>query len=78
VFCLSWTRSAELRDHRDLARCDPAGIRALQEELVRRGVRIAPRGNVFLSAAHDRADLQHVVDVIPAALAAAADAVPLV
>ncbi len=43
VFCLSWTRSAELRDHRDLARCDPAGVRALQEELVRRGVRIAGR-----------------------------------
>jgi hypothetical protein len=33
---------------------------------------------MFLSAAHDRADLQHVVDVMPDALAAAAAAVPIV
>jgi glutamate-1-semialdehyde 2,1-aminomutase len=65
-------------DHADTAVADTAAIGRLQHELVKRGVRLQPRGTVFLSAAHTEEDIDRVIEAFrsaaPVALAQGADA----
>jgi len=57
----AFTDVPEIRDHRDTTGNDAARLRALVRGLIERGVRIAPRGNLMLSAAHTDADVTATV-----------------
>jgi glutamate-1-semialdehyde 2,1-aminomutase len=63
LFNVAVTDLPALRDHADVARTDVAALRRLQEALIHRGVRIASRGNVYLSAAHTDDEIDRTVAI---------------
>jgi glutamate-1-semialdehyde 2,1-aminomutase len=67
---------APVRDYDGARRQDLPAFRAFFHAMLERGVYLPPSAfeSWFLSAAHDGAALQRVVDALPAAAAAAAEA----
>jgi glutamate-1-semialdehyde 2,1-aminomutase len=70
VFHVAFSPLAEAFEARDAARADYAEFRRFVRFLLERGVRIAGRGNVFLSAAHSDEDVDRTLDAFDRALAA--------
>jgi glutamate-1-semialdehyde 2,1-aminomutase len=68
---ISVTTADRIVDHAGAAAADHEALRRLQFRLVERGVRIAARGNLFLSAAHTDEDVDLVLDVFAEAAAEA-------
>jgi glutamate-1-semialdehyde 2,1-aminomutase len=64
---IAMTAAERIVDHAGAAAADHEALRRLQLHLVERGVRIAARGNLFLSAAHTEADIDLVIDAFGAA-----------
>lgn len=64
VFQTYLTTAESVRDYRDFAATDRAGMARLHAELLRRGVNIVPRGLWFLSAAHTDDDVDRTVAVV--------------
>ncbi|WP_083459142.1 aspartate aminotransferase family protein [Jiangella muralis] len=64
VFQTYLTSADAVRDYRDFAATDRAGMARLHAGLLRRGINIVPRGLWFLSAAHTEADIDHTVEVV--------------
>jgi glutamate-1-semialdehyde 2,1-aminomutase len=62
----------EPADYREFLRLDQSAYPDLAADLVGRGVRILPRGTWFVSTAHTDADIDRTLDVLAAALHAAA------
>lgn len=52
LFAISFTKLGAIRNQAEASQSDVAALRAFIPHLLRRGVRIAGRGNWFLSAAH--------------------------
>jgi glutamate-1-semialdehyde 2,1-aminomutase len=69
VFNLYLTEQPAVRNYRDFARCDLAGMARLQRYLLDQGVNCVGRGLWFLSAAHSDADVDQTVAAFGAALA---------
>ena len=72
VFNIYFTDQPALKDYRDYARCDLAGMGRLQTALLDRGVNMVGRGLWFLSAAHTEADIDQTVAAVAEALRARA------
>lgn len=64
VFQTYLTAETAVRDYRDFAATDRAGMARLHAELLRRGVNVVPRGLWFLSAAHTDDDIDRTVAVV--------------
>src|SRR5690606_15743323 len=64
VFQTYLTSADAVRDYRDFAATDRAGMARLHAELLRRGVNIVPRGLWFVSAAHTDEDVDQTVAVV--------------
>jgi glutamate-1-semialdehyde 2,1-aminomutase len=62
----------EPADYREFLRLDQSAYPDLAADLVGRGIRILPRGTWFVSTAHTDADIDRTLDVLAAALHAAA------
>jgi glutamate-1-semialdehyde aminotransferase len=69
VFQLSFNPAPQLFDHRDSAQADQAELRRFIPYLLRRGVRIAGRGNWMLSSEHSDEDVDRTLDAFDGALA---------
>jgi glutamate-1-semialdehyde 2,1-aminomutase len=69
VFQLSFNALPALYDHRDSAQADVAELRRFIPYLLRRGVRIAGRGNFMLSSEHSDEDVDRTLDAFDGALA---------
>jgi glutamate-1-semialdehyde 2,1-aminomutase len=69
VFQLSFNSLPTLYDHRDSAQADVAELRRFIPFLLRRGVRIAGRGNWMLSSEHDERDIDRTLEAFDGALA---------
>ncbi|WDZ82657.1 aspartate aminotransferase family protein [Micromonospora cathayae] len=70
VFQTYLTPAAAVRDYRDFAATDRAGMGVLHRELLARGVNVVPRGLWFLSAAHTDDDVDRTLEVVADALRA--------
>ncbi|CAN5821417.1 glutamate-1-semialdehyde 2,1-aminomutase [soil metagenome] len=68
---ISVTTADRIVDHAGAAAADHEALRRLQLHLVERGVRIAARGNLFLSAAHTEEDIDIVIEAFGDAAAEA-------
>jgi glutamate-1-semialdehyde 2,1-aminomutase len=69
VFSLYLTEQPAIRNYRDFARCDLAGMARLHRGLLDHGVNCVGRGLWFLSAAHTDADIDLTIAAFTAALA---------
>ena len=69
VFQTSFTSVPELFDYRDSAQADMAELRRFIPALVRRGIRIAGRGNWMLSSEHSDTDVDRTLEAFDGALA---------
>jgi glutamate-1-semialdehyde 2,1-aminomutase len=70
VFQTYLTRAETVRNYRDFAATDRAGMSRLHQALLDRGVNIVPRGLWFLSAAHTEADIDRTLEAVADALRA--------
>lgn len=68
VFQTYLTDQTEVRDYRDFAATDRAGMARLHQALLDRGVNIVPRGLWFVSAAHTEDDIDQTVAAVADAL----------
>lgn len=64
VFQTYLTSAGAVRDYRDFAATDRAGMARLHAGLLRRCVNIVPRGLWFLSAAHTEADVDQTIEIV--------------
>jgi glutamate-1-semialdehyde 2,1-aminomutase len=74
LFSIFFAAADRIVDHAGAASADKAALVRLQQELIRRGIRLPSRGMVFLSAAHTDEDIDRVIDAFGPALAAALEA----
>lgn len=64
VFQTYLTEAGKVRDYRDFAATDRAGMARMHAELLTRGVNIVPRGLWFLSVEHTEGDVDATVDAV--------------
>ena len=70
LFAISFTKRHAIRNHSEAGQSDMAALRRFIPHLLRRGVRIAGRGNWFLSAAHSNDDVDQTLFAFEGALKA--------
>ena len=64
------TSAEAVRNYRDFATTDRAGMGRFHQALLDRGVNIVPRGLWFLSAAHSETDIDRTIEAVADALKA--------
>ena len=70
LFAMSFTKRRAIRNHSEAGQSDMAALRRFIPHLLRRGVRMAGRGNWFLSAAHSNDDVDQTLCAFEGALKA--------